>query len=185
MTEELVLPTSNTGLSCIEKINIEKIACMKTCSNKKSSCINEVKIKAERVFPEKIKEYQEALSLYGKELEIYNVEQKVYHEEDKSYLFELKNIITRQNEQATNCKKQSEIFCDSNFQRKNKIIEFKKQNKPKVPEKPIKPIKPTIKSLTVTDLCNNNCNCRSSYNSAFISCGGKKLIHKTCIKNCD
>lgn len=184
-SEELVSPTSAVGIACIKKITIEKAACINTCKNKRVSCMSEAKAKAEKSLPGKLIEYEERLNLYSRELEIYNVEKKVYHEEKISYLHDLKEIIEKQNKQLSECEESGRTFCGSEFRRKEEISEFKEKNKPQEPKKPVKPQKPTIQLLSTTNSCNASCNCKSKYESAFILCGGKKVIHKICIKNCD
>lgn len=182
--EDIIPPTTDVGKSCVKEINEKKSACLNTCASKKSSCINNAKINAEKVLPEKLKDYQESLNLYSQELEIYSNELNVYHQEKKAYLFELKTLIKRQNKKDAKCKKSGDTFCDSFHQQKNKVSEFKEKNKPIEPIKPEKPNKPTINSLITVESCNSNCNCKSDYKSSFILCGGKIVTRKVCIKNC-
>ncbi len=55
------------------------------------------------------------------------------------------------------------------------------------PHEPYRPIKPTLDAeiKEFQKNCSRECGCTKSYDSCFVSCGGKLNYEKICVENCD
>lgn len=78
-------------------------------------------------------------------------------------------------------------FCQSEiFNMKNDISAFERVNIPVRPEKPHKLLKPTLKSIisAYSTSCNIECRSKKSKKETYVSCGGKVISRRHCVKNC-
>ena len=172
--EKIYIPPKN-NLKCVEKCKQEKYKCEKECESKKKSCLDKAIIRSKRIYTQQEKIYQKRLEVYFKQYDRYLSEYNQWRDK-----------FLRLNEDYQYYSRKCSIdksWCDERDYYK-KILDNWIKLKPK---KPIKPKEPSFNKILKEQqsLCLRDCCCNTNFDICFQSCGGKVLLKKICVENCD
>jgi len=157
---------------CKEKLN----SCLSSCSKRREVCLEKVRREAEKIYEKQLKVYSQKMASYSKALREYQ------------------NLLISWNEKFTSlykdyryfksvCKKTKDYLACERKDELKSLLEDLNENKPK---NPVKPASPDFDAIyyRLSSSCPTDCGCKDSYNACFLSCGGKLVPYKFCVKNC-
>jgi len=162
---------------CIDSCKEKLLSCKKECFKNYNRCLEQSLHRAKKLHDKLSDEYRTLLAEYEKRYRQYLDELKLYNLKLQSKKEDLKfyEKICKQYKDKEACFKTRQL---------------KKEIKKYVYRKPTPPRKPvyiSFKELLKEERkqCSCDCGCEKLYDTCFESCGGRILIKKICIENCD
>ncbi len=172
--EKIYIPPKGKE-KCVENCRDRLDTCLKTCDRKYESCLKEAVKQAKEIYEKQLRLYKENykryLSLYETYLKDIDKWLKAYKEAQINYEYYRKKCVV------------DKSFCSEKEVYK-RILEKLKEIKPEKPSKPEKPVYSDILE-TQKRLCDKSCQCRENFDICFQSYGGKILIKRICVENCE
>jgi hypothetical protein len=184
-------PLTKTGSECIKTCEYKRDRCQTSCNNRNNICLDKAKRDAKDNLPNlfadydmDMVDYQHDMDRYRFELDRWDYQRNLLQREyriSSDGCARLKSIYKKNKSSKTEEKKNR--LCKKNSQIKKRFYHYRDDLKPTEPSKPIKPsLSHEIKKFQKN--CSQSCSCTKSYDSCFISCGGKLSYQKICVDNC-
>ncbi len=174
---EYVSPKNINSKSCVDKCLIGKNKCQKNCEKNYNNCLSLAFDRAKRVENIEYRKYKNRYVKYINQLDKYNynmmIWQNSYSQNSKDLHYFYKS-----------CKKYADKYACERYMEIKKTVDDLLQNKP---QKPISPQKPSFNQILLNqqNMCQRDCGCQSDYDNCFVNCGGKIILHKICVENCN
>ena len=171
-------PTDAQGRACIQECDVKRQTCQVHCNEKRDHCLAEAKERAKKAFPQIEAEYSAIMEEYASLMDRYEGEIASWDREHARLEQQFRTYRglcdSKKDRKAYECRRAHEI--DDDLEAMNAI-------EPSAPARPNRPIlAEEIKEAQKS--CSNKCGCQKSYDSCFVSCGGKLSHEKFCIENC-
>ncbi len=168
-------PVSEEGIKCAEKCEEDLHRCNEKCHKEYERCLDEATQRAEKIYKKLKQSYKERYRNYIREMNIYVFELKVW--QDK--YIKLKEDFEYYSKKCSLDKS----WCDERDYYKRLLDDWIRRK----PEKPEKPQEPSLKKLIEQQqsLCSKECGCKQMYDICFQNCGGKIIIRRICVENCE
>ena len=162
---------------CLTQCKKEYDSCKSSCSRNYENCKEKAEEKASEVYAKLLKTYREELTAYNSAYDAY---QRKLIEWNRNYRKLYKDYVYFKEQ----CKKHKHDYyvCERKYQLEE-ALDLLNDRKPEPPQKPKAPNFSSILSEFVSS-CKKNCSCEELFRTCFVSCGGKAVPYRFCIKNC-
>jgi hypothetical protein len=170
-------PTSTSGLSCLNRCDVQTRACNTQCSQQYAQCSSKAATQAQAELPAQSAEYETRFAAWQREMDRYEADMRFYDMEvrQRELQRDLQQLTCdRDGKESTNCQHQHSLLRD--------IASLNQPNRPaSAPDKPnLASETARIRNLT----CSNECQCDDHYRQCYTSCGGAVKPYQFCVQNC-
>jgi hypothetical protein len=171
------LPPDAQGKSCVKTCSNEQKVCQAHCNQKQDDCLMVAEQSTKATFPALMREYDDILSeyyfakdRYDQEMDLWEREERRVHQDYEHY----RSSCQGKPKKTYECKRAHELDAQLHS------IESHQ------PTPPVRPVKPSLvdEIKRAQKNCSNECGCIKTYDSCFVSCGGKLNYEKICVENC-
>lgn len=176
-------PTGPNAKSCLENCETKRSTCQTQCNKQYDQCLINAEINAKDHFGLVMDEYDRELEDYYYQMDQYTLQLRQWESKEHRLQLRQDRYNQRCSKDQKNKKGEEPFSCKQAKEIKNQLRSMFHDK----PYEPSQPFKPTLDNeiRKFQDNCSRECQCTDSYDSCFVSCGGKLSYEKICVENCD